>query len=186
MIRQRFARSTRRRGKALLLLAVLMPLLFLTVAFAVEFAYLVQVLTTLQAAADTAALAAAADLDDDPEQTTGAAIKYAQLNAPEFGDLLKPDDVTLGTWDFETHTFTAGAGDPNAVRVLLRCSEANGNPPPLFFARLLGRTNADVFAEAIAVKPADDAPSQLPTNIELIDGDARSTEGDGTKAHLVK
>lgn len=183
MIRHRFARSTRRRGKALLLLAVLMPLLFLTVAFAVEFAYLVRVRTTLQAAADAAALAAAADLADDPEQATQTALSYAQLNAPDLGDLLKPDDVTLGSWDFESQTFTADADRPNAVRVFLRCSEANGNPAPLFFARLLGRTNADAFAEAIAVRPTSDAPSQLPPDIELIHGDAG--EDDETKARLV-
>ncbi len=68
----------------------------------------------------------------------------------EHGAVLANADVVTGNWDSGTRTFTP-AGDPiNAVRVVTRRSQANGNAAGLFFARILGFNQVDVETTAIA------------------------------------
>jgi hypothetical protein len=71
------------------------------------------------------------------------------------GDLPEADDVRA--WDAGTRTFTPGADPINAVRVVTRRSQANGNAAGLFFARVLGFDQVDVEAAAIASSQGGDA-----------------------------
>jgi hypothetical protein len=108
----------------------------------------------LQVTADSASLAGASQLPDE-DAVKDAAVDYAgkNMDTEKHGTVLTEDDVMLGNWNPDTRTFTpeADGGAPlNAVRTITRRAEANGNPAPLFLARVLGRQQADVVAGAIA------------------------------------
>lgn len=111
----------------------------------------------LQSTADAAALAAVIDLPDEAA-AVGAALAYAadNMNPGVHGEVLKQEDVAVGTWDFASESFTPGGVEPNAVRVVTRRSAANGNPVAMNFLRVLSlfglRTEWDVTTAAIATR----------------------------------
>ena len=107
--------------------------------------------TMLQATADAAALAAAIDLPDTAV-AAGIARTYAARNMPPstHGEVLRPEDVSFGAWDAAARVFTAGAPEPDAVLVVLRRAAANGNAWPTSLLRIVGRSNWDISAAAIA------------------------------------
>lgn len=67
-------------------------------------------------------------------------------------------DVEFGMWNAANRTFVALSGPArsaaNAIRVTARRTSATGNAVPLFFARVVGRSQFDVIASAIATKGA--------------------------------
>ncbi len=120
-------------------------------ALAVDMSYLYALKGRLQTTADFAALAAVTQLPDD-DAAEDTALEYAAKNMPasEHGGVLANADVVAGNWDGSSRTFTP-AGDPiNAIRVVTRRSQANGNAAGLFFARVLGFNQVDVETTAIA------------------------------------
>jgi len=120
-------------------------------ALAVDISYLYVLKGRLQMTADFAALAAATQLPDENAVRT-MALEYTTKNMPaaEHGTVLANADVVTGNWDADTRTFTP-AGDPvNAVRVVTRRSQANGNATGLFFARVLGFNEVDMETSAVA------------------------------------
>lgn len=148
-ILRRLARD--RRGGIAVLAALSAPVLAGFAALAVDVGNAYMVRTELQSTADAAALAAAAKLP-----STAAALAEARtiaaenLPAAKHGNVLADGDLLIGTWDPGNRTFSAGGSAPNAVRVTLRRSTANGNPLPTFFGRLLGNDVFDIAAQAVA------------------------------------
>ncbi len=147
------ARAFRRdqRGSVI----VMIPVFFLVAAgfasLAVDMGHLYSLRGELQNTADAAALAAANDLPE-ADDVRATAVEYATKNMPvaEHGTVLANADAVTGNWDAGTRTFTPAGSPANAVRVVTRRSEANGNAAGLFFARILGFDQADVEASAIA------------------------------------
>ncbi len=127
-------------------------------ALAVDMGYLYGLKGRLQTTADFAVLAAVTQLPDEDAART-MALDYAAKNMPasEHGGVLANADVVTGNWDSSTRTFTPAGNPINAVRVVTRRSQANGNAAGLFFARILGFDEVDVETTAIASSQAGDA-----------------------------
>jgi hypothetical protein len=113
--------------------------------------------TELRRAADAVSRAAVAALSSGVTAAQDAAVTYGAYNAVD-GTALAIDptkDVEFGTWDNTAKTFTplSGAARANAkaVRVTARRTAASGNPIPLFFARVVGKTSCDVTAQSVAL-----------------------------------
>ena len=127
-------------------------------ALAVDLGHVYVQENRLQFTADIAAAAAARALDGgDADEVKATAVDYARKNMPTalFGNVLKNDDVELGSWDGDSHTFTAGAADPNAVRVTLRRTRANNNAVNTFLAGQLGYSQMDIEVQAVAAEVAN-------------------------------
>ncbi len=107
--------------------------------------------TMLQATADAAALAAAIDLPDQAA-AVATAVSYAAENMPSAanGNVLDPADVHIGLWDGATNSLNTGAALPDSVMVTARRAEQNSNPVPANFLRIIGLTNWNVQAQAVA------------------------------------
>ena len=120
-------------------------------SLAVDMGHLYSLNSKLQNTADAAVLAAVGDLpDEDAARATAVDLATKNMSVAEHGTVLANADVVTGNWDTGTRTFTP-AGDPiNAVRVVTRRSQANGNAAGLFFARILGFNQVDVETTAIA------------------------------------
>ena len=127
-------------------------------AIVIDGGFLYSLKNKLQTTADAAVLVAVSELPDTDAART-AAIVMAGKNMPtgQHGAVLANADVVTGNWDSGTRTFTP-AGDPiNAVRVVTRRSQANGNAAGLFFASVLGFNQVDVETTAIASSQSGDA-----------------------------
>jgi len=109
--------------------------------------------TMLQATADSAALAAAISLPS-ADAARATAVTYASTNmaSNDYGEVLHPEDVTVGSWDRTTLTFTPGGVLPDAVMVRLQQTDDNNNAVPVNFLRIIGLQSWNVNAQAIAVK----------------------------------
>jgi len=107
--------------------------------------------TMLQATADAAALAAAIELPDQAA-AVATAVAYAAENmgADINGSVLDPANVHIGLWDSATRSLDTAAALPDAVMVTVRRTEANSNPVPVNFLRIIGLTNWNVRAQAVA------------------------------------
>lgn len=110
----------------------------------------------LQSTADSAALAAVMSLPDQVDSIIEAlAVAGDNMDAGYNGAVLKADDITFGSWDYGTKTFTPGAGTPNAVHVVTRRAEANANPVGMSMLHILALFGLDpqwdISAEAVAV-----------------------------------
>lgn len=143
---------TRRHGAmAVLVLVALIALLGMT-AFAVDTGFLTLSKTTLRAAADSAALAAAGTMTqtDNLSEAREAALEYALNNVPDsYGEVLIGDDVVFGQWDTNSQSFTPTESEVNAVKITLVRSHARGNPIGRFFA--LGSQGTEMSTQAVAV-----------------------------------
>lgn len=159
--------GVRRRGRlaraaVVVYVAISMTVVMGVAALAVDIGALYSAQAELQRAADSAALAAAADLiseSDDPQaDATEAANRFANLNEVqnastsvdsggniEFGHATL--NVASGRWDF-----SSGAEPTDAVRVTLRRGEGtSAGPIQLTFAQLLGHNTKSLEARATAV-----------------------------------
>ncbi len=150
---RRFLRD--QRGSAITLFAVFLMVGAGFAAIVIDGGYLYSLKSKLQTTADAAVLVAVSELPDTDVART-AAVVMAGKNMPsgEHGAVLANADVVTGNWDSGTRTFTAGATPLNAVRVVTRRSQVNGNAAGLFFARVLGFNQVDVKTTAIARLPS--------------------------------
>ena len=89
------------------------------------------------------AMAAAQELPNEGTALT-TAMQFAGLNHPGHGMILNPTDFTVGNWDTATNVFSAGGSPSNAVEVIVRRSEQNGNPVDLLFARIFGMSQSNL------------------------------------------
>ena len=150
------AHRARRRGSALVYLTVTMVALVAFVSLAVDLGRVQVVRGELQLAADAAARHAAAGLNAGVAAAESNAVNAAKDNSADGTPVvLDPDtDIEYGIFNDATKTFTAlpsaAWSTATAVRVTARRTAASGNPVPLHFARVVGRTNHDVRAQSVA------------------------------------
>ena len=129
-------------------------------AVAIDGGYLYSLKNKLQTTADAAALAAGRDAEElEDARTTALAMAATNMPASEHGAVLNAADVVTGSWNASTKTFTPGGTPVNALRVITRRSQVNGNPVELFFAQALGFSQTDV--EVLAVVSWRDTPTCL-------------------------
>ena len=116
------------RGSTMALMAVGLLASAALAALAVDIGYFYLLKVQLQSTADVAALAAVRKLpDEDTMRTTAVAYGTKNMSTNEHGSVLATADVVMGNWDAGTGTFTAAGTPANAVRVIARRSQANGN-----------------------------------------------------------
>ncbi len=158
-LRQKLDSSARRfrrdqGGSAMMLFAFFLMVGAGFAAIAIDGGYVYSLKSKLQTTADAAVLVAVGELPDTDVART-AAIVMAGQNMPtgEHGAVLANADVVTGNWASGTRTFTAGGTPLNAVRVVTRRSQVNGNAAGLFFARILGFNQVDVETTAVATIP---------------------------------
>ena len=117
----------RRRGAIAVLAALMCVILLGMIAFAVDIGYLAMARTQLQAAADSAALAAAV-VANQGQSTAFAVASMSPRNNTVAGRSVQiaSADVQFGTWDTSSRTFTQSSTPGNAVQVTVRTNAANG------------------------------------------------------------
>jgi Putative Tad-like Flp pilus-assembly len=135
----------------LILAALLMILMVGMIAFAMDIGYVVLVRSQLQTAADSAAMAAAAVMGNEPGMAVKTARQYAAYHTAGGESVqLSDSDVELGIWDTETRSFVPLNQAANAVRVTARRDAGSGGEAPLFFARIFGHESFSMSASAVA------------------------------------
>ncbi|MCA9202863.1 MAG: hypothetical protein KDA59_07450, partial [Planctomycetales bacterium] len=136
-----------RRGHIVVLTAVILVVLLIMVAFAIDGGVVALVRTELQRASDSAALAGATKIGYDRSEVIAEADRFAAQNKKVGGDRaeLRSHEVQVGIWDRDTRKFTPGERG-NAVKVTTR-STGQGT----FFARVMGANSFDGQATAIAM-----------------------------------
>ena len=157
-----------RHGAVVPLIAILLPVFCIFIAFAVDYGVISLSKHELQNAADAGAVAAIESYFQNNELGDLAANEVI-TNSQLIGDNIDFDigeSIEYGRWDADSGTFTliprtstAGARDTsgtsippgaNAARVTLLRSPENGNGISLFFAPIFGTDFATVSARGIA------------------------------------
>jgi hypothetical protein len=100
----------------------------------------------------------------DPDEVVAVALAYSTINMDPTnngnGNVLKAEDVVIGSWNFDTRTFSTGSAPADAVEavyVTTRRSNANDNPLATSFLRIVNLWGIpgdvwDINTAAIAVK----------------------------------
>ncbi len=162
----RYRRSSRRwlrRGGVVVQVAVMSTVIMGFGALAVDVGVLYASKSELQAAADSAALAAAAQLSGDIpgspiDRARDSAVEYAEKHIV-FGDPIQLDpsrDVEPGKAILNPNSgryeFVPASYNHDAVRVTVRrTADSPGGAIPLMFANVLGMSEKDMWASASAV-----------------------------------
>ena len=137
-----------RRGAAAALFLVMTVALLGVMAVTIDVTRLMAIRAELQTAADAAALAGVIELlNDGGDSSRDTAIAYGLRNTAETDAVvIAPEDVTFGTWDPFTSTFTElpGAAGADAMAVIARKQVGN------WFAWALNILNAGAGVRAIA------------------------------------
>ncbi len=136
----------KRRGSALVLIAIMLSTFVVVVAISVDYAYFQLVRTELRAVTDAAAMAGAEALarTECPEEARAAAVHYAALNTVGSRPLLLDEwDIDVGRVELDNQSrwqFQTNSARPNAVRVNARTGEgARHAAIPLFFSGVHGQ-----------------------------------------------
>ncbi|MFN0020951.1 MAG: pilus assembly protein TadG-related protein [Pirellulaceae bacterium] len=139
-------RSRKRRGKIIVLTALLLMFMMGMVAFGVDVGYMALTKTEIQTSTDAAALAGAGELVNGTSAAEQAALAYLASNKVG-GRTMTSSNATFeyGSWDSNTHTFTVSANTPSALRLT-----TFNNNQPLFFGRVLGRNTFNTGAQSVA------------------------------------
>lgn len=144
-------RRSPRRGAIAVLAAVLMVIFLGVIAFAVDMGYILLARTQLQAAADSAAIAAIWHPPKSPQQMIATAQQFAGYHVAGGRPVtLGAADIEFGTFDFTNREFTRSDAAYNAVRVTARRDDATGGQVPLFFGRVIGSDRCAVRSLAVA------------------------------------
>jgi hypothetical protein len=138
------------RGTFVVLGAMMISVLMSVGALGIDVSFSWWVKAKLQAAADSAALAAAQKLPDTTAAASAAVTIAPQTVPANFGTVVATSDVQVGSYDPSTGTFTAGSGT-SAVQVTAGRTTAKGNPTPVFLAGIFG-WRSDISARAIAYR----------------------------------
>lgn len=148
-----------RRGTSLILILAMLSTFVITAAVTIDYAYMCLVQTELRVATDAAAKAGAEALFrlEEVGAAKAAAVQYAGLNTVGGTSLqIREPDVDVGqlTWAADGNwTFVVDRSPFNAVRVNSRTGGAALHPAiPLFFGRVLGRSNFTPHCSAIAAQ----------------------------------
>lgn len=116
----------------------------------------------LQAAADAAALAAAAQL---PDEAAGreTALTLAQMNLGAEAGAIREEAIEFGAWDPAAGGFVPGGTPVTAARVTAVRAEALGNPVSAFLLPLIGFDGWDVATRSVARQRGGTAPPPEPS-----------------------
>ncbi len=151
----RFFRDFRRnqQGNVLVILGVSLGVIAGVGGLAIDMSYAYVLRGQLQRTADAAALAGVSQLPDETAARTEA-LQYADQNmaSADHGTVLASSDVVAGNWDGGTRTFTPAGTPVNALRVIAKRSQDNGNAAPTFFARILGFDSVDIVTSAVSAR----------------------------------
>lgn len=144
------AKHRGRRGNITVLAAVMSCFLCAMVAFAVDLGCIYWEKNCMESAAHAAAMAGGIELRNGESNSDiqSTAIQFADLNSPGVSNVLRASDVTTGTWNFDTKTFTAGGGSPNALCVVIR-RDSLSRKIPIYFSKILGASDLDSTVTAI-------------------------------------
>jgi Flp pilus assembly protein TadG len=148
--------SRHHAGMAMLYLIVMLLAMVAFCSLAVDLGRVQLAKTELRRAADSAARHGAAGLKNILNSTSAAQANAVAAAADNTCDgssvVLGSSDVQLVIWNSSTrkYTVTTDPTQANGVRVTARRTAANGNPIPLVFGAVIGRSNCDVTATAIA------------------------------------
>ena len=169
------SRESRRHGKVVVLIAVLMPVLAGMGAFAIDTGHIVLSRARLQAVAEAAALAAVEELPNGQTAVTKAQ-NLALLNFDNaYQNIVATNDIEFGVWDDGSFTVT-NVSTANAVRVTAQLSAANGNRLALFFGPVLGMSSSDVVASAVAMRPSGGIGTRFLIDEDMFDKDTPAIE----------
>ena len=139
-------------GSTVVVFALTIPLIIGAAAYAVDLGYYKLVRNQLQSAADAAALGATS-LVSDEDAAIAMALELAEMNVPEgFGTVVTAADVTLGTYDPATKTFTPSLSNRNAVAVAASRDATHGNAAPRYLSMIWGNEAVAIDAYAIAAR----------------------------------
>lgn len=142
----------------------------------------------LQRTADAAALAGVSKLPNSG-QALITARDFAVKNMPtaDHGTVLANQDVVAGNWDGGSRTFTAAGVPVNALRVIAKRSQDNGNAAPTFFTRILGVNSLDIEVSAVALSGDSATPCILaldPSSFEAFGVGNRDYVTNGCSVHV--
>jgi Flp pilus assembly protein TadG len=161
-----FNGKNRKKGVALVWLAIMLVMLILFVGLVIDGSRLFLAAHQLHNAADAAALAGARIVrtydPNDPctPNARSEARRFAGLNGA-LGDSVFLDlnydndpagDIVVGKWDFTNKVFTPTEDHPDALKAVTRCVKdgIHNNPVKLFFMPIVGIEDANVTRAAIA------------------------------------
>lgn len=149
-----------RRGNTAAIFALLTPTLMGSVAMGVDWGAISVARLQVQAAADAAAIAATAEMDDAnvAEDIAGSYAAHVLINGVE------PDvyEFTYGVWDSDSRTFYPGdVSGKNALRVRTEATI------PMYFSSLFGLTEITVRGEAGAGPGV--VPNRAPDHAVILD-----------------
>ena len=144
----------RRQAAVAVVTAICLVVLLIFASFSIDLGFVRAVCGDMQHTADGAALAGASALTQsdgqDPDGARARAIDIIErMQASQGFEALADQIIQLGTWDFQTRTFTAvdpAIKKPFAVRVV-----SIRNNTPLFFAAILGKHFTNVSRQAVAL-----------------------------------
>jgi Flp pilus assembly protein TadG len=168
------SRLRSQRGLVMALVALLAVVLLGFAALAIDSSHIEGAAQQLQAAADSAALAAAAKLSGESSASGGsypltraAAVSLAARNSAAGAGVMvdansgnsASGDVVVGTWDGAADSFTPTTVSPNAVRVTARrTTESSGGALSTIMGGLFGAGEAQVSRSATATCTPPSAP----------------------------
>ncbi len=145
-----------RRGFASIYLCILLIIVFGMVSLGADWGRVQVAKMELHSAADAAARAACLDLPNGISAVQTAALQAAASNNCDGSvvSLNASTDVVFGTWNPNSRTFSVLSGaarvNANAVQIIAARSSAAGNPIPLTFAGVIGKSNCDVHVSSTA------------------------------------
>jgi len=145
------------KGGVLILVGFISTALVVSTGIAIDFGNLYMLQKNLQVTADAAALGAAAVLPDEAEaQIQAVSLATKNMAVSQHGSVLLNSDIIMGEWDDLNKTFSPASVTKNAIRITVKRSASNGNPADYFFGKIIGYSEADLVASAIAIMmPAD-------------------------------
>ncbi len=145
-------------GAVVVIVAVVLAVLIGFAGIVIDLGHLFVVRSTLQNAADSASLAAAASLSYGPDEARNQAQLFAQQHGVDGTPItLVQAEIDLGNWDEGSKTFSVLSPDQEAsadsVRVTAQRSTVRNNAVSLFFMRIFGHETSDVRVMAVAYRP---------------------------------
>jgi Flp pilus assembly protein TadG len=165
-------KNMNQRGVAGVTVAILIGLIVMMAAFAIDIGHALVTRNELQNAADSAALSAGrqlgltylalppgdqqnmsrdlTSLEQSQIITSGETASYANKASDVANITIAEGEVELGTWDLNAKTFTPTVTRPNAIRVTARRDGAANGPISTFFAGIFGVNSMNVSATAVA------------------------------------
>jgi hypothetical protein len=171
-----------RRGSVMVYLIIALVVILGFCAMAVDLTRTEVAKTELQRVADAAARAAVANLYSGNTAAQNAAINVAaQMTVDGVPVTLSAtNDIQFINWtSASSYTVVSSASGANAVRIYARRTTANGNPIPMLFAGVLGKSTIDVWASAIAELTTSNSETDY---VGATSNPWLSGESDGTQA----